>query len=59
MGKALLWLVVIRLLGVLATVYLPGIGREMNGSHRWLEVSLPALGELSLQPSGLHAIVVR
>src|SRR5262249_7977438 len=40
-GPIWMWVVVVVLLGVLATVYLPGVGREMNGSHRWLEVSLP------------------
>ncbi len=33
-------------------VYLPGLSRHMNGSHRWIELPLPGLGEaLSVQPS--------
>lgn len=39
------------ILGTLATVYLPMIGKEKNGSHRWLEVALPGVGNISLQPS--------
>jgi len=39
------------LMGVIATVYLPGIGREVNGSHRWVEIPLPGLGPQSIQPS--------
>lgn len=35
------------LVGVLALVYVPGIGREANGSHRWIRV--PVFG--SAQPS--------
>ena len=38
------------LLCVLALVYMPGIGQEKNGSHRWLVI--PGLGDgLSVQPS--------
>lgn len=50
-GPPMLWVGVAGLLAVLATVYLPVIGREINGSHRWLEVRLPSLGKVSLQPS--------
>ncbi|MEC9373607.1 MAG: FtsW/RodA/SpoVE family cell cycle protein, partial [Planctomycetota bacterium] len=39
------------LLGVCAVVYLPGIGREVNGAHRWLGISLPGVGLVSVQPS--------
>ncbi|MEM7629006.1 MAG: FtsW/RodA/SpoVE family cell cycle protein [Planctomycetota bacterium] len=37
------------LLGVLASVYLPGISREINGAHRWVNLRLPGLE--SVQPS--------
>lgn len=46
-----MWILVGLLLGVLATVYLPGIGRTVNGSSRW--ISLPAPGLESVQPSEL------
>ncbi|MGE3109060.1 MAG: FtsW/RodA/SpoVE family cell cycle protein [Phycisphaerales bacterium] len=39
------------LMAVIATVYLPVIGKEMNGSHRWLEYPVPSIGKVSLQPS--------
>lgn len=32
-----------------ALVYVPGIGREVNGSHRW--VTVPGMGEQGFQPS--------
>jgi cell division protein FtsW len=50
-GRPSLWVLTIGILAVLATVYLPFIGREINGSHRWLEVKLPSVGKVSLQPS--------
>jgi cell division protein FtsW len=31
--------------------FVPGLGRPVNGSHRWLYIPLPGLGELSVQPS--------
>ncbi|MEO1512035.1 MAG: FtsW/RodA/SpoVE family cell cycle protein, partial [Planctomycetota bacterium] len=46
---ALLGLCVAGMLAVLAVVYLPGIGRSVNGSARW--VNLPVVG--SAQPSEL------
>jgi len=40
------------ILGVCCLVYLPGIGKEVNGSHRWLRLPIPQLGDaLSVQPS--------
>ncbi|MEY3023203.1 MAG: hypothetical protein RJA16_29 [Planctomycetota bacterium] len=33
---------------LLAAVYVPGLGREVNGAHRWIEI-----GSLTLQPSEL------
>jgi cell division protein FtsW len=50
-GPVAMWVCVGVLLATLATVYVPVIGREINGSHRWLEVKLPAVGKVSLQPS--------
>jgi cell division protein FtsW len=45
----LLALATAALLAVLATVYIPGVGREVNGSSRW--IALPFADGLSLQPS--------
>lgn len=42
---------VIAMIGLLATVYIPGLGKEVNYSHRWLRINIPGAGELSLQPS--------
>lgn len=50
-GPIALWVMVGGMLGVLAMVYIPFLSREINGSHRWLEVKLPAVGMVSLQPS--------
>lgn len=50
-GPPKLWIGVGLILAALATVYVPGVGRSINGSHRWLEIPLPGLGKLSLQPS--------
>lgn len=44
-----LWLSCAALVGILACVYLPGIGKEVNHSHRWVNLHLPGLD--SLQPS--------
>jgi cell division protein FtsW len=38
---------------VLSSAYWPGIGREVNGSRRWIHVPLPGLSALSFQPSEL------
>ena len=46
-----LWLVALALVGVMALVYVPGIGRQVNGAHRWINLVLPGLGDLSVQPS--------
>lgn len=37
------------LLAVLATAYIPGLSREVNGSRRW--ITLPGARSLSIQPS--------
>lgn len=42
---------IVLVLAALGTVYLPVIGKEMNGSHRWLEAAVPGVGKVSLQPS--------
>ncbi|MEO1715574.1 MAG: FtsW/RodA/SpoVE family cell cycle protein [Planctomycetota bacterium] len=42
---------VVVLVGVLLLVYLPGLSREINASYRWLNVPVPGLGTVSVQPS--------
>lgn len=42
--------VIVILAGLLA-VYVPGLSRDVNGSFRWVEVHLPVVGTLSVQPS--------
>ena len=39
------------LVGLIGMVYLPVMGREVNGSSRWIEIVLPGLGPQSIQPS--------
>ncbi len=39
------------LLGLLLLVYIPGLSREINASYRWLNVPVPGLGTVSVQPS--------
>jgi cell division protein FtsW len=38
---------------VLATAYVPGLSREVNGSSRWIALPLPGLRTTSVQPSEL------
>jgi cell division protein FtsW len=46
-----LWIGAVALVLIMAIVYVPGIGAEKKGSHRWLSIALPGLGDLSIQPS--------
>lgn len=46
-----LWLGVAGLVTIVALVYVPGIERPRNGSHRWITLHLPGLD--SIQPSEL------
>ncbi len=39
------------LLVLLSMTYWPGLGREVNGAHRWFFVPVPAVGHVSVQPS--------
>lgn len=40
------------LLFICALVYVPGLGKEVNGARRWLRLPIPQLGDaLSVQPS--------
>lgn len=41
------------MLALLVLVYIPGLSREVNASNRWIEVSTPGLGVVSVQPSEL------
>jgi len=41
------------LLAILATAYIPGLSREVNGSRRWIALPLPVLSSTSIQPSEL------
>lgn len=42
---------VLGLLALLGTVYLPGIGHEVNFSRRWLRFPVPGAGVMTVQPS--------
>lgn len=46
-----LWAGCAGLIALLATVYVPGIERPRNGSHRWITLHIPGLD--SIQPSEL------
>lgn len=46
-----MWAAVIVLIGAMGSVYLPGIGKEVNNSHRWINLHVPGLD--SIQPSEL------
>lgn len=48
-----LWLVIAiaLIVGVLLLVYVPGLSREAKGAKRWIELTLPGVGDQSLQPS--------
>jgi cell division protein FtsW len=39
------------LLLLLSMAYWPGLGREVNGAHRWFFVPVPGVGHVSVQPS--------
>ncbi|MCB9845702.1 MAG: FtsW/RodA/SpoVE family cell cycle protein [Phycisphaeraceae bacterium] len=39
------------LMGVALLVYVPGLGRHINQSSRWVAVDVPAVGQVSAQPS--------
>lgn len=40
------------LIAICGLVYVPHLSRHMNGSHRWIELPVPGLGDaLSVQPS--------
>lgn len=45
-------LIIVALLVLLALVYVPGVSRVKNGSHRWISLPVPGLADaLSVQPS--------
>ncbi len=48
-----LWVGTLGLLAVVCVVYLPGIGSARKGQNRWVEFRLPAIGDLTIQPSEL------
>lgn len=44
--------IILGLLALLALVYVPGVSRVKNGSHRWISLPVPGLSDaLSVQPS--------
>lgn len=45
-----LWFGALALLGILALVYVPGLGKSVNGSHRWLSLPIPGMDQ-RMQPS--------
>jgi len=47
----LLTLGTLLLLAILASVYVPGLGRSVNGAYRWIGLTLPRVGYVSIQPS--------
>jgi len=50
-GLGVLALGTLALLACLAAVYIPGLSREVNGSTRWIGLTIPGFGLLSVQPS--------
>lgn len=48
-GLAVAGVVTLGLVAILGLVYVPGLGREVNASSRW--IALPIAGGLSVQPS--------
>ncbi len=50
-GLAILAVGCIVLLAILATAYVPGLSRQVNGSRRWIALPLPGLRSTSIQPS--------
>jgi cell division protein FtsW len=50
-GPAALWVGIALLLGVLATVYIPGLSAPKKGANRWLDLPVPGVGNVSVQPS--------
>jgi cell division protein FtsW len=53
LALSLLCVAVLAFLAILATAYVPGLGRAVNGSHRWISLPLPGLRAISVQPSEL------
>ena len=51
MGLGILIAGCLILLAALATAYVPGLSREVNGSRRWIALPLPGLRSTSIQPS--------
>jgi len=50
-GLGTLGIATLTLLVVLALVYVPQFQRVVNGSARWIGITLPGLGQVSIQPS--------
>lgn len=50
-GRGILFAGIVLLAGLVALVYVPGLGRITNGAHRWIYLPLGGGRELSIQPS--------
>ncbi len=50
-----LWVTAALLIAFCSLAYVPGIGREVNGSHRWIGVVIPGLGDQTHAPSRRRA----
>ncbi|TVQ30622.1 MAG: cell division protein FtsW [Phycisphaeraceae bacterium] len=50
-GAVGLWIAAAALIGLCLLVYVPGVGREINGARRWIGLPFIGAGDLGFQPS--------